>query len=252
MRCCQLIICGSKNKVFDPFNDFEQVGYLRNYYGEKDPIIIRQLEHTMFRAGLDEALAYLVGKEILHYEDFLGVHRILFEAFYPWAGQDRAITAPNCAVSKAGTMFCHPHHARLAIEEGLRLGQNVKYMRQHPGEVMGFFAYGHPFLDGNGRTMLIIHNELCHRAGFSIDWHRTNKMDYLRALSAEIKSPSKGLLDNYLFQFIGDTRDRNLWGESINGIRGLDGQSIENSVDGEYTDIAVAQKYQSFKMNRGL
>lgn len=183
---------------------------------------------------------------------FLGVHRILFEAFYPWAGQDRAITAPNCAVSKAGTMFCHPHHARLAIEEGLRLGQNVKYMRQHPGEVMGFFAYGHPFLDGNGRTMLIIHNELCHRAGFSIDWHRTNKMDYLRALSAEIKSPSKGLLDNYLFQFIGDTRDRNLWGESINGIRGLDGQSIENSVDGEYTDIAVAQKYQSFKMNRGL
>lgn len=202
--------------MFDPFNDFEQVGYLRNYYGEKDPIIIRQLEHTMFRAGLDEALAYLVGKEILHYEDFLGVHRILFEAFYPWAGQDRAIIAPNCAVSKAGTMFCHP------------------------------------FLDGNGRTMLIIHNELCHRAGFSIDWHRTNKMDYLRALSAEIKSPSKGLLDNYLFQFIGDTRDRNLWGESINGIRGLDGQSIENSVDGEYTDIAVAQKYQSFKMNRGL
>ncbi|SUC08336.1 Uncharacterised protein [Proteus mirabilis] len=56
--------------MFDPFNDFEQVGYLRNYYGEKDPIIIRQLEHTMFRAGLDEALAYLVGKEILHYEDF--------------------------------------------------------------------------------------------------------------------------------------------------------------------------------------
>lgn len=74
----------------------------------------------------------------------------------------------------------------------------------------------------------------------------------MRALSAEIKSPSKGLLDNYLFQFIGDTRDRNLWGESINGIRGLDGQSIENSVDGEYTDIAVAQKYKSFKMNRGL
>ncbi|WP_226981161.1 Fic family protein [Vibrio litoralis] len=28
---------------------------------------------------------------------------------------------------------------------------------------MGFFAYGHPFIDGNGRIMLIIHNELCHR-----------------------------------------------------------------------------------------
>lgn len=100
--------------------------------------------------------------------------------------------------------------------------------------------------------MLIIHNELCHRAGFSIDWHKTNKTDYLRALSAEIESPSKGLLDNYLCQFIGGTRDRDLWVESINGIRGLDGQSIENSVDGEYTDTAVAQKYQSFDTNRGL
>ncbi|WP_226981132.1 Fic family protein [Vibrio litoralis] len=186
------------------------------------------------------------------YEDFLEVHKILFEAFYPWAGQDRAITAPNCAVSKAGTIFCHPNHARLAIEQGLRLGNNAEIMRQRPGEVMGFFAYGHPFLDGNGRTMLIIHNELCHRAGFSIDWHKTNKTDYLRALSAEIESPSKGLLDNYLCQFIGGTRDRDLWVESINGIRGLDGQSIENSVDGEYTDTAVAQKYQSFDTNRGL
>ncbi|MGP0916029.1 Fic/DOC family protein [Serratia sp. CY70267] len=238
--------------MFDPFNDFEQVGYLRNHHGVKDPEIVRHLEHTMFRAGLDEALVYLAGRADLCYEDFLEVHRILFEEFYPWAGQDRTITAPNCAVSKAGTMFCHPHDARLAIEQGLRLGQNAESMRQRPGEVMGFFAYGHPFLDGNGRTMLIVHNELCHRAGFSIDWHRTNKIDYLRALSAEIESPSKGLLDNYLFQFIGGTRDRNLWGESINGIRGLDGQGIENSVDGEYTDIAVAQKYQSFEMNRGL
>lgn len=238
--------------MFDPFNDFEQVGYLRNHYGEKDPAIVRQLEHTMFRAGLDEALAYLAAREVLCYEDFLGVHRILFEAFYPWAGQDRAVTAPNCAVSKAGTMFCHPYHARLAIDQGLRLGLNAESMRQRPGEVMGFFAFGHPFLDGNGRTMLIIHNELCHRAGFSIDWHRTQKTDYLTALSAEIESPSKGLLDNYLCQFIGGIRGRELWGESINGIRGLDGQSIENSVDGEYTDITVTQKYQSFEMKRGL
>lgn len=42
--------------MFDPFNDFEQVGYLRNHHGVKDPEIVRQLEHTMFRAGLDEAL----------------------------------------------------------------------------------------------------------------------------------------------------------------------------------------------------
>lgn len=252
LRCCRLIILGSKNKVFDPFNDFEQVGYLRNRHGEKDPTIIRQLEHVMFRAGLNDALAYLATCNVLCYEDFLEVHRILFEAFYPWAGQDREATAPNCAVSKAGTIFCHPLHARLAINEGLRLGQDVTIMRQNFGEVMGFFAYGHPFLDGNGRTMLIIHNELCYRAGFSINWHHTNKIDYLTALSAEIESPSKGHLDKYLCKFIGEVRDREHWGEAINVIQGLDGQSIQNFVEGEYTDMAVAQKYKSFEINRGL
>lgn len=40
---------------------------------------------------------------------------------------------------------------------------------------MGWFAYGHPFLDDNVRTMLIIHSELCHWARFCIDSHRTQK-----------------------------------------------------------------------------
>ncbi|MCU4582643.1 Fic family protein [Acinetobacter gyllenbergii] len=238
--------------MFDPFNDFEQAGYLRNNYKEKDSEIVRELEHTMFRAGLDDALVYLEQRDILRYEDFLEVHRILFQEFYPWAGQDRAVTAPNCSVSKAGTIFCHPQDARRAVDEGLRIGQNKDSMRKHPGEVMGFFAYGHPFLDGNGRTMLIIHNELCHRAGFSINWHLTKKIDYLRALSAEIESPLKGHLDCYLGHFIGQSQDRGFWRETIHGLQGLDGQSIQNTVDGEYSDALVAQKYQSFEFKRSL
>jgi cell filamentation protein len=77
---------------------------------------------------------------------------------------------------------------------------------------MGWFAYGHPFLDGNGRTMLIIHSELCHRADFCIEWQRTRKTDYLTALSAEISSPGKGHLDRYLNLFVGTSRARDLWG----------------------------------------
>jgi fido (protein-threonine AMPylation protein) len=38
-----------------------------------------------------------------------------------------------------------------------------RYGEKEPSKVMGLFAYGHPFLDGNGRTMLIIHSELCRR-----------------------------------------------------------------------------------------
>jgi cell filamentation protein len=48
-------------------------------------------------------------------------------------------------------------------------------MRQKPGEVMGYLAHGHPFLDGNGRTIMLVHAELARRAGFGIDWGSTGK-----------------------------------------------------------------------------
>jgi len=185
--------------VFDPFKDFDTSGYLRNKFAEKDPQIVQELEHQMFRASLNEAITHLAKRRgALRYEDFLAVHRILFEGFYPWAGQDRAATAPEIAVSKAGTWFCHPAHAQLAVQEGLRIGSDKRLLRQHLGEVMGLFAYGHPFLDGNGRTMLVVHTELCHRAGFCIEWHRTSKSDYLTALSAEIAAPGKRSLTEAL------------------------------------------------------
>ena len=40
---------------FDPFGDFETRGYLRNVFGEKDPDIIKHLEHSAFVAGIAEA-----------------------------------------------------------------------------------------------------------------------------------------------------------------------------------------------------
>ena len=45
--------------TFDPFGDFEIRGYLRNVFGEKDPHIIKHLEHSSFLAGISEAFRYL-------------------------------------------------------------------------------------------------------------------------------------------------------------------------------------------------
>ena len=55
--------------TFDPFGDFETQGYLRN----------------------------LAKVKRLTYIGLLETHRILFEAVYPWAGQDRGKTAPDLA-----------------------------------------------------------------------------------------------------------------------------------------------------------
>lgn len=236
--------------MFDPFKDFQKAGYLRNSFQEKDPELVRKTEHAMFRAGLDEALEYLSQCRKIEYDSFLHVHRILFSEFYPWAGQDRLETAPNYAVSKAGTMFCHPQDIKRAIDAGLRLGQDKTVMRTNSGEVMGLFAYGHPFLDGNGRTMLLIHSELCHRAGFRIAWHNTHKREYLKILSNEIATPGKGLLNAYLEDYIQDSSERQIWKNSLTDIQGLDGSSAQNSVDGDYSDAGVMAKYQEFEHKR--
>lgn len=153
--------------MFDPFKDFAKAGYLRNRFGEKDSKIVQELEHQLFRASLDDAITYLAKRKSVTYEDFLEVHRILFSAFYPWAGQDRAVTAPDIAVTKAATWFSHPRDARRAVEEGLRIARDKQQLARRPGEVMGLFAYGHPFLDGNGRTMLVVHSEVCAPASAS-------------------------------------------------------------------------------------
>ena len=196
--------------MFDPFNDFATEGYLRNYKKEKDERIVKKNEYDLFSANLPDALRYISSKKVITYNDFLKIHDLLFSDLYPWAGQDRLITSPNTAISKAGIMFSHPKDIKRAVDEGLRLGHIKIKMSESPGMIMGLFAYGHPFLDGNGRTMLIVHMELSYRAGFSIAWSSTTKENYLIALSEEIKTPGRGILDDYLHQFKGVQLDRKI------------------------------------------
>jgi cell filamentation protein len=89
--------------TFDPFGDFETRGYLRNVARAKDSKIVRQMEYASFTTGLDAAFAKLASRKQLSYDDVLDTHRTLFEAVYPWAGQDRLTTAPHLVVSKGTT-----------------------------------------------------------------------------------------------------------------------------------------------------
>lgn len=237
--------------MFDPFKDFSTAGYLRNKFKEHDLRIVKSIEHEVFLRNMPSAIKHLEKIERIAYQDFLEVHRILFSEFYPWAGQDRAVTLPNSAVTKGDVIFSHPESARLAVDHALRIGQDIESMRTSPGEVMGLFAYGHPFLDGNGRTMLLVHCELAHRAGFSIAWHHSSKHEYLAALTNEIISPSKGMLDTYLLAFKAPPISRDDWGSNITQINGLNGLDEDNKVEGEFSNKEVAKKYSDFEAGRG-
>lgn len=237
--------------MFDPFGDYASAGYLRNFDGEKNLEIVKSAEHVLFRAQLPRALDFLSNRPRLEYADFLEVHRILFDGLYPWAGKDRSELLPNSAVTKGTLYFCHPRDSRLAVMEGLSLAQDKGQMTTRPGFIMGMFAYGHPFLDGNGRAMLLVHAELCFRANISVDWLKTSKQDYLDALTKEIEAPNDGHLDAYLQPFIGAQIPRENWGRSVVNLPGLDGAIARPDDVAGYADPAIAKGYLEFERRRG-
>jgi len=85
--------------------ELELDGDLRS---DLDLEIVRRLEHTSFTTGIDAAFERVAAIERLSYQDVLETRRILFEAIYPWAGQDRLQTAPDLAVSKGSVLFARP------------------------------------------------------------------------------------------------------------------------------------------------
>lgn len=180
---------------FDPFGDYETRGYLRNFAVEKNPERVRRLEHHAFAANVLPALTMLQGAPRVGYNELLDTHRRLFGSVYPWAGQDRAVLAPTIAIARSGVadLFAHPGDVRRAAEYGLGMARDPVAMRARPGEVFGLLAYAHPFLEGNGRTLMTVHADLARRAGLHIAWQDIAKADFLAALTAELRQPGRAL-----------------------------------------------------------
>lgn len=99
--------------------------------------------------------------------------------------------------------------------------------------------------------MLLVHAELCFRAGMSIDWIRTQKEPYLQALTREIEAPSGAHLDGYLHPFIAPAVPRDHWLASVTVMPGLDGVNVQADAAADYADLDVASGYAQFERERG-
>ena len=132
------------------------------------------------------------------------------------------------------------------------MGQDVALMADKPGEVMGYFAYGHPFLDGNGRTIMVVHAELAQRAGISVNWAATDKAEYLTALTQELNRPGKGHLDAYLRSFVGPATGRDRLAGHVARAPGIDGRGAlgANEVLGTFSDPALQARYRHQEQQR--
>lgn len=209
--------------TFDPFRDFDSLGYLRNFAGNKNIPEVKALEYVSFLGNVERAISDLAKIKFIEYKHVLNIHKTLFGDVYPWAGQDRLITAPDINITKGGydRMFAHPRDIKRAREYALNRGQDILFMSEQPGEVMALLAHAHPFLDGNGRTIMVVHTELAHRAGISIDWLQTDKTDYLTVLTTELNEPNKGHLDLYLKPFIRNAIKRQQSTSVLRSLKGL-------------------------------
>jgi cell filamentation protein len=76
-------------------------------------------------------------------------------------------------------------------------------------------------------------------------------MGYLAALSAEIATPGKGILDAYLLPFVGESQERKAWGGMIGGLPGLDGNGVDDVVAGNFEDAEVSAQHREFERQRG-
>jgi len=239
--------------TFDPFRDFTERGYLRNVGGEKDPKKVKWLEHVSFASELPVALDLLAERGHVGYQDVLDVHGTLFGSVYPWAGQDRLQTAPDLAVGRGPVLFAAPSEIRRSVDYALELAQKRNAMGDQPGTVMGYLAYGHPFLDGNGRALMTVHAHLAQRAGVSIAWGATNKSDYLNALTRELQEPGSGHLDDYLRPHMGvaigqDNLASHLL--SLPGLGSTEERLPEHEVAGDLNDADVRARYEEYELKR--
>jgi cell filamentation protein len=193
-------------QVLDPFGDYETVGYLRNTYREKDLLLVGHLETAAFEQEVLATVRFLRRCPSVQYQHVTETHYRLFNSLYPWAGRDRSITAPDIAIAKGGysNLFAHPADCKRAAEYALNLGQDALYFRAHPGEVFGYLAHAHPFLEGNGRTILTIFAELTRRSRFHVTWEAIDKEQFLETLTRELLQPSKAIMDGLVLPYVQD------------------------------------------------
>ena len=155
----------SKAVTFDPFGDFATRGYLRNLAKEKEPGIVRRLEHTsFFVTGIDAALARLANVSD-------SPTRICWKPIKSFSrpfilGPDK-IGWRMLPTSRSAKAQFSSHARRISVERSNSrwvVGRTKHSWWKTLGD-HGLLAYAHPFLDGNGRTIMVLHAVLVAAGG---------------------------------------------------------------------------------------
>lgn len=163
------------HEFVDPYLDSD-TGILRNLIGATSYDELRNAEGELVALRTNEFLESLPLRPKGSMEDFLFIHRFLFQDIYDWAGAPRTVEIRK---SREGSEYFLPS-PNIAMgfgwaQDELRKDNMLKGLSKD--EFAQRFAYHfdnynfiHPFREGNGRTQRLFWTLLCHDAGYDLDW----------------------------------------------------------------------------------
>jgi cell filamentation protein len=142
-------------------------GVLRNKFGLRDPVALKQAEYLITAKRADDAPQVLLTSA-----GYQALHRHLFGEVFDWAGELRTVD-----MVKGGTRFAtarfldvtlHTIFANLARQDALR-GRTGERFAEGAAHHLSELNAAHPFREGNGRSMRLHLSQLAAQAGLALD-----------------------------------------------------------------------------------
>ncbi|MGL5406832.1 MAG: Fic/DOC family protein [Propionibacteriaceae bacterium] len=138
-------------------------------------MVLRKLEELHVGARMLELFeSPIVGN--FDYAHMKAIHKYLFQDVYEWAGQER--TAPSTWMTKDGhayypagvvlTQAAEIEYAKLADKDFLRGLDRPEFVGEL-AESWGEINVVHSFREGNTRSQFVFFEQLCVKAGYSLD-----------------------------------------------------------------------------------
>ncbi len=173
--------------VADNYHDHN--GVLRNKLGISDAAQLRAAEYRIVRQAMGDALAFAQSQTDLNLDTLKGIHRILFEDVYGWAGKTRTVP-----LFKGESAFAPPERITDAWMDGLMGGfkravaAEPHRFGRHLGELWGRLNWFHCFPEGNGRATQLLLTVVARRHGRDIDWPRVDADAERQAAIASVRN----------------------------------------------------------------
>ena len=173
----------------DPYC-FEGIRVLTNLLDLRTAGALRRFERTMTELRAGAALEFADQAQHLDQAALRGIHRVLFQDVFVWAGVHRTID-----ISKGGEPFApvralydyaDRHILPVFWRKSAAAGDDQAFataLAECWGELNAF----HPFREGNGRATQIFVQALARRHGRDIDWSKVSREEEIAAAKASFR-----------------------------------------------------------------